>query len=99
MPRKRGTARATGPGLRWTGPSSTVPRLAPLSESSRAATSGSRARRQLQFLGGLGLSLGELARPLALGVQLRSEQDRDICDPDPDQQRNNAPESSVSLVI
>src|SRR6187455_2462410 len=98
MPRRRGTAPATARALLWTGPSSTVPRRVPLNGSS-SATSGGRAWGKLEFLGGFGLSLGELPRPLALGVQFRSEQDRDVGDPDPDEQRNNPTQGPVSLVI
>src|SRR4051794_20562398 len=58
-----------------------------------------RALVELQLTLGAGGAGRELARPLALGVQLRAEQNRDVGEPGPDEEDHDAAERPVRLVV
>src|SRR6476646_10135824 len=58
-----------------------------------------RALVELQLAVGAGHARIELAGALALGVQLGAEQDRDVGEPDPDEEDHDAAKGAVGLVI
>src|ERR1700761_7111158 len=57
------------------------------------------ARFELDLTLGPGPAFGELEAALALGVQLVAEEDRQVGDPEPDEQRDQAAERAVGLVV
>src|SRR5215212_11303936 len=54
-----------------------------------------RALLELQLALRAGQALGQLPRPLALGVELRAEQDRHVRDPQPDEEDDHPAERPV----